>query len=494
MSDRPELIIRNATVVDGSGSEPFVADVSVSDDRIVGIGTQGESSGVEIDGGGLAVSPGFIDVHTHDDLAVLIDPTHRCKTLQGVTTVVVGNCGTGPLTDRALLGFGNEVSASWRNHAGYFELLDREPASCNVGVLAGHGTIRTEVIGRHENRAASPAELDQMAGHVDEALRAGALGLSSGLAYEPGTYAPEDELADLATVVAEAGGVYTSHIRDEGAGLEAAVAEAIRVGERSGVAVQLSHHKAAGRDNWGRIIQTLAMVDEARARGVDVALDQYPYTAGSTSLEQLIRQGALGGDSVSGTRPFGDLNGDQVLIGSAPDKPEIEGRRLSDLAAEYGLDLRPAAEQILVDGGTGTFVVFEIMDEGDVRTVMIHPLTMIGSDGIPAGGKPHPRLWGTFPRVLGRYVREAGVLELAEAVHRMTGAPARRFGITDRGRIEVGAFADLVLFDPDTIIDVGTYEDPARPPVGIHGVWVNGRRIAIGRDHTGDRPGRALRR
>lgn len=494
MSDLADLAFRDVTVIDGSGDEPVVADVAVTQDRIVTIGAAAGEARVDVSGAGLALAPGFIDVHTHDDLAVLVDPTHQCKTLQGVTTVVVGNCGMGPLNDRAVAGFGDETPVSWNDHAGYFAALDAEPPSCNVGVLAGHGSIRAEVMGRQENRTATPHEMAQMTVHVVEALDAGALGMSSGLAYEPGNYAPEEELAELAAPVAEAGGVYTSHIRDEGDELEAAVAEAIRVGERSGVAVQLSHHKAAGEPNWGKVAITLAMIEDARARGVDVTLDQYPYTAGSTLLEQVVRQGGLGGPSVSANRPLGVHVGENVVIAAAPERPELEGRRLSDLAAEMGMELRAAAEQIVAQAGERTFVILHSMNEADVRTVMAHPLTMIGSDGIPAGTKAHPRLWGTFPRVLGHYARDIGLFSLAEAVHRMTGAAADRFGLTQRGRLEVGAYADMVLFDPATIADVATYADPARPPLGIHGVWVNGEQIVSGQSHTGRRPGRALRR
>ncbi len=494
MQTHADVTIRNVSLFDGSGDEPVVADIAVEADRIVAIGSDIGPADSEVDGTGLALAPGFIDVHTHDDLAVLADPTHLCKTLQGVTTVVVGNCGIGPLNDGSLAGLSDEKPATWDTHAGYFAALDAAPPSCNVAVLAGHGSIRAEVIGSHTNRAATNEEMRQMIGHLTEALDAGAVGMSSGLAYEPGNYAPQEEFELLAEVLAKAGAIYTSHIRDEGDLLEDAVAEAIRVGEQTGVAVQLSHHKAAGRQNWGKVTTTLEMIADARSRGIDVSMDQYPYTAGSTSLEQLVRQGALGGDSVSSNRPLGVLTGDQVVIAAAPEMPELEGRLLGDLARELDMELRAAAEHIVAQAGDRTFAVLHSMDEADIQTVLANPLTTIGSDGIAAGSKPHPRLWGTFPRVLGHYARDVGLFSLSEGVRRMTSAAADRFGLTDRGRVQVGAYADMVLFDPATIADVATYDDPARPPTGIQGVWVNGQRIVEGQTHTGARPGRALRR
>jgi N-acyl-D-amino-acid deacylase len=279
-------------------------------------------------------------------------------------------------------------------------------------------------------------------------------------------------------------------MRNEAEHLLDAVAEAIRIGEEAGVRVQISHHKASGRPSWGMVRESLAMIDEACARGVDVALDQYPYTAGSTSLYAVIQNGSLDGDEGG----LGALEPEHVLVASANDHPEWEGLHLGQVAALLDMTPRAAADAVVAATNGSALVVLESMSEDDVRTVMAHPLTMIGSDGIPAPGKPHPRLWGTFPRVLGRYAREQGVLTMADAVRRMTSLPCETFGLVDRGVIRDGAFADLVLFDPGTVLDVGTYEDPARPPTGIAAVIVNGTVVARDGDHTGARPGLALRR
>ena len=296
----------------------------------------------------------------------------------------------------------------------------------------------------------------------------------------------------LARELADGGGVYATHMRDEADGLLDAVAEAIRIGDKAGVPVQISHHKAAGRNNWGRVRDSLRLIEQARGRGLDVTADQYPYTAGSTSLHAVVQNGAFRGDSPGG---LGRLAGDDVLIASAPGHPEWEGLRLAELAARWGVADEAAALRVIEAEGEACFVVVFSMDEADVRTVMAHSTTMIGSDGVPAAGsKPHPRLYGCFPRVLGHYSRDERVLDLPPALHRMTGMPAAKFRLVDRGVLRPGAFADVVVFDPARIRDVATYEDPRRFPEGISAVYVNG--VAVARDgrHTGARPGRALRR
>jgi N-acyl-D-amino-acid deacylase len=492
-----DLVIRGARVLDGTGAPPIDADVGVRNGRIAAVGRVDGQGGVEVAGAGLTLAPGFIDVHTHDDVAVLETPAMPFKVLQGVTTVVVGNCGFGPVPSGSLGGTRTPgASADLDTYAAFARAIDRDPPSCNVAMLAGHGTIRAQVMGWREARDPSPDEMGRMLEVLDEALAAGAVGVSSGLAYEPGSYAGLDELVAVAARVGERGGLYASHIRDEGDGLLEAVAEAIAVGERAGVPVQISHHKVIGPANWGRVTDSLAMIDAARARGVDVMADQYPYTAGSTMLEQVVRAGGFGGPSVTGRRPFGVLRGDQVRIAAAPHDPAWEGLTLDELARRLGVSVAEAADAVVTGSGRGAFVILESMDERDVETVLRHPTTMVGSDGIAAGGRPHPRLWGTFPRVLGVFSRERGILDLATAVHRMTGMPAARFGLHDRGAIRVGAAADLVLFDGDRIIDRATYEQPAQPPDGIAGVWVNGALTAEDGGmvhHTGARCGAMLR-
>ncbi len=496
MAGAPDLVIRGGTVYDGTDAPGTRADVGVRGARIVSVGAIAERGGAELNATGLAVSPGFIDVHSHDDFAVLCDPQMAFKVMQGVTTDVVGNCGSGVIPFEASLRRFRRLDPgatppTWDSFATYMARVDEVAPSCNVAVLIGHGSLRQGAMGL-DQRAPSAAELDQMRAWVREGVAAGAVGLSTGLIYEPGRYARTDEVIALAQELRAGGGLYATHMRNEAGGLLDAVAEAIRIGEEGGVPVQISHHKAGGRDNWGRVRDSLRLIEEARARGLDVTADQYPYTAGSTSLHAVIQNGAFRTDSPGG---LGRLSASDVLIASAPQHGEWEGLRLSELGRRWGLSDEDSARRVVEAEGEACFVVVFSMDEADVRTVMAHPTTMIGSDGVPAAGsKPHPRLYGCFPRVLGHYVRDEGVLELATAIHRMTGMPAAKFRLADRGAVRPGAFADLVVFDPARIRDTATYDDPRRFPDGIRAVYVNG--VAVARDgaHTGARPGRALRR
>jgi N-acyl-D-amino-acid deacylase len=418
------------------------------------------------------------------------------KVCQGVTTDVVGNCGLGAAPMRAARGhlafFGADESGgalpAWDGYDGYLDALDASPPSLNVAVLVGHGSIRLAAMG-NGRRPPSAAEQTTMTRILVEALGAGCVGYSTGLIYEPGRYAAKDELVALARVMADGGGVYASHMRNESDELLDAVAETVGIGEEGGVPVQISHHKASGRSAWGLVAQSLSMIDQARTRGVDVTADQYPYTASSTSLFAVLQnhdEGTAGVDPTDWSR---------VVLAFTPGHPEWEGVSVTDLALRLELDDHEAATRVVDAEGPGAIVVVHSMDEDDVRTVMAHPTTMIGSDGIPtAGGRPHPRLYGTFARVLGRYVRDERVLSLEEAVHRMTGMPAAKFALAGRGVIAPGNWADLVLFDPITISDVATYESPRQHPSGIRDVWVNGTGVVRDGAHTGARPGRALRR
>jgi N-acyl-D-amino-acid deacylase len=494
--ERMDLVIRGGTVYDGTGAAGVCADVGVRGDRIVAVGTVDARGAQEVDARGLAVSPGFIDVHSHDDYAVLLEPEMPFKVLQGVTSDVVGNCGSGVAPFEAgLVRFRRlhpgASPAPWDGFAGYLERVDEVRPSCNVAVLMGHGSLRRGAM-ELAQRTPSPVEMDRMKAWVREGVAAGAVGLSTGLIYEPGRYAKTEEVVALARELGgAAGGLYATHMRNEADGLLDAVREAIRVGEEAGVPVQISHHKASGRRNWGRVRDSLRLIEVARERGVDVTADQYPYVAGSTSLFAVLQNGSFRDDSPGG---LGQLTGDEVLIAFAPKRPAFEGRTVAGLAAEWGVDAEAAARRVVEIEGEACFVVVFTMDEADVRTVMAHPTTMIGSDGVPSGGKPHPRLYGCFARVLGHYVRDAHVLDLPTAIHRMTGMSAAKFQLVDRGVVRPGAFADLVVFDPARIADVATYDEPRRAPAGIHAVYVNG--VAVGRDgrHTGARPGRGLRR
>lgn len=493
---RYDLVIRGADLYDGTGAAARSCALAVEGDRIAALGVLDEAradGAPVLDGAGLALAPGFVDVHTHDDFAVLLHPEMGFKVQGGVTTVVVGNCGLGPAPHAVARGMAAAFHPGaplpeWDGHAGYLARLDDAPPSCNVAALVGHGTVRAAAMGGAA-RAPAAAELEAMRGFVREGVEAGCFGLSTGLIYEPGRHAQPEEIAALAAAFAGTAGLYATHLRDEGAGLLDSVREAIAIGERAGVPVQISHHKAAGREAWGLVRESLALIEAARARGVDVMADQYPYTAGSTVLVAVLS--LLGGEDggIGRGRP------EDVVIASAPHHPEWEGRSIADLAGAWRIEAFAAARRVVDAEGAQCTVTLHVMDERDVQTVLRHPTTMIGSDGLPTlHGKPHPRLYGTFARVLGHYARDLGVLPLAEALHRMTGLPARRFGLAGRGELRAGAIADLVLFDPARIADVATYAEPHQPPAGIAHVLVNG--VAVVRDgaHTGARPGRALRR
>jgi N-acyl-D-amino-acid deacylase len=489
-----DLVIRGAAIYDGGGAEPTLGDVAIHGVRIAEVGAVARKGAREIDGRGLALAPGFIDVHSHDDFAVFTSPEMDFKTMQGVTTDVVGNCGLGVApgaVGRAM--FQGWTGASpvpqWDDYAGYLEALDREPASLNVAVLAGHGTLRAAAMG-NESRPPAPHELDAMRHWLGAALDAGAVGLSTGLIYQPGCHAKTEEIIDLAREIAIRGGLYASHMRDEGRGLLESVGETIRIGEEAGVPVQISHHKASGAENWGKVRESLKLIEAARARGADVTADQYPYTSGSTSLIAVLQNDALG----EGRGGMGKVLPEGVLFASMPKHPEREGLRLRAMCDEWNLSGQEAAQRIVDEEGVGAVVVVETMHEDDVRAVLRHPTTMIGSDGIAIGSRPHPRLYGTFPRVLGRYAREEKLFSMAEGIRRMTSMAAEKFRLEDRGWIRPGYFADLVLFDPNKIGDLGTFDAPRQYPCGIVAVIVNGTAVMSEGKHTGARPGRALRR
>jgi len=488
-----DLVIRGATLFDGTGAAGRPADLGLRGDRIAAVESALAPAGaVALDARGLAIAPGFLDVHTHDDFAVVLHPEMGFKVQGGVTTVVVGNCGMGAAPHAQARGFAAAFHPGlplpeWDGYAGYLDHLDAAPASCNVAALVGHGAVRAAVLGG-DARAPSDAELDRMRAIVREGVEAGCVGFSTGLIYEPGKYAQSDEIVALAHEFAASGGLYATHMRDEGAGLLDSVRESIAIGERAGVPVQISHHKASGRENWGKVRESLRLIEDARARGLDVTADQYPYTAASTVLAAVL-------SVLEGGGAIGSGRAEDIQLSSAPQHPEWEGETIAALAARWGLSPLDAARRVLDAEGIAATVVLHVMCEDDVRTVLRHPTTMIGSDGLPTlRGKPHPRLYGTFARVLGTYARDEHVLPLETAVHRMTGLPARKFGIEGRGELRPGAFADLVVFDPARIADIATYQDPHHPPAGIAHVFVNGAQVVRDGAHTGARPGRTLRR
>lgn len=478
MSDEKfDLIIRGARILDGTGAAEWMGDLAVTDDRIGALGDLStDRGGVEIDATGLALAPGFIDCHTHDDRALLTTPEMTPKVSQGVTTVVTGNCGVSiaPLvTDAPPAPLDLLSKGDWwkfTRFADYLDLLDAEPAAINAVPMAGHSTYRVAVMASTDRRA-SDTEIAEMRKGVEEAVAAGIVGFSTGLAYHPAFQASTEEVIALCRPAAEAGCVHTTHMRHEEALVLESMTESARIGREAGMPVVLSHHKVSGVENFGRSVETLAHFETLRA-DQPIAMDAYPYAASSTALlPEFVERGT------------------RTMITWCVPRPEMTGRYLDEVMEENGWTLDAAMAELRPAGA-----VYFAMDEADVRRILACPHCMIGSDGLPHDDHPHPRLWHTFPRVLGHYARDEGLFGLAEAVHRMTGLTAYNFGLKDRGILRVGAFADLVLFDPDTIAEGGDFKHPKHPSHGIHSVYVNGRAVWRDAAPTGARPGRALRR
>ncbi|HZB90718.1 MAG TPA: D-aminoacylase [Stellaceae bacterium] len=474
---RYDLVLRGGTVIDGSGSPPFTADVGITAGRIAAIERLAERSGAaEIDVAGLAVAPGFIDVHTHDDRALLSQGEMTPKVSQGVTTVIAGNCGISlaPIVARddlpPPLDLIGAKQYGFRRFGDYMAALDAAPAATNAALLVGHSTLRACAMDRFD-RPASEREIEAMAERLAEALAAGAIGLSSGLWYAPASAAPPAELTALARVLKPAGATYTTHMRDEGSHVLDSLDETFAVGREAEVPVVISHHKVTGKPNFGLTQRTLPKIEAAMTQQ-RVGLDAYPYIASSTVLRPDYIAFAL-----------------KILIAWSKPHPEAAGRELAAIAAEWGVSQEEACARLQPGGA-----IYFTMDEADVRRVLAFPYTMIGSDGLPHDTHPHPRLWGTFARVLGHYCREEKLFPLEEAVRRMTGLPAERFGLSGRGRLRPGAYADVTVFDPATVIDRASFAEPKTPAAGIHLVLVNGEAVWRDGAATGARPGRALRR
>ena len=476
-----DTLIRGVIVVDGSGgpATPQLVDVAVAGGRIVAIGQlPGWAAADIVDGHGKALCPGFIDVHTHDDTVVIDKPDVLPKISQGVTTVIVGNCGisAAPVTLRGsppdpMNLLGPAAAFRYPTFAAYAAAVEGACPAVNVGALVGHTALRSNHMDRLD-RPATAAEIAGMRTQLRQALADGALGLSTGLAYASARSAPLEELLALAEPLTEVGALYTTHLRTEFAGILEALDEAFQLGRQARVPVIVSHLKCAGVDNWGRSGEVLAALEQARA-GQPVGQDCYPYAASSSTLD------------------LGQVTDRiDILITWSTPFPEMGGKLLAEVAADWGVDQMEAARRLRPAGA-----VYHGMSPDDVERILRHPATAVGSDGLPHDPRPHPRLWGTFPRVLGHYSRDRQLFSLAEAVRKMTGLSAARFGLVDRGLVRVGHWADLVLFDPATVRDTATFADPIRPAEGIEAVWVNGALAYDGeRGATGARAGRLLRR
>jgi len=529
-----DVLIRGGLVVDGTGSPGVPADVAIVGDRIAAIGPGLGAARDTIDATGLVVGPGFIDMLGHSEFRLLADGRAISKIYQGVTTEITGEVSSvTPVSEATRAERASEIAPwnveiDWEDLDGYFQRLERQGTAINLGTWVGLSTLRVWGVG-WEDRAASATEMDSMKAALARAMQQGAFGLSSGLIYAPGRYASRDEIVELARVVADSGGFYATHMRSEGARLLEAIDEAITIGERSGAPVLIHHLKASGRSNWGKIADAVARIDSARARRVDVMASVYPYVASSTGLDQVLPDWVTEGGTEATLARLDDLTlrdsieaqlsgrtqtGDWTLGTSAGGPSGIqvsdvvhapferyEGMRLDAIAAERGQSAAAAAIDLLLADSLRTSAIYFSMSEDDLLLALRQPWVMIGGDaGIRAldgplsTDQPHPRAFGTFPRVLCRYSRELGVFPLEEAVRRMTSLPAARAGLVDRGILEVGRFADVVVFDPATVCDTATFEAPKRLAVGIDHVIVNGVPVLRDGEPTGELPGRGLRR
>ena len=535
MTEELDILIKGGNVLDGTGNSWLRADIGIGDGRIKKVGVVAARAKKTIEASGFVVAPGFVDLHTHNDLTILAHPDAESYVMQGVTTACVGNCGLSiapvnpanlDLLKRYLSPFlvsDFDYGWEWKTLSEYYDKVEKQGVSQNLAPLVGQGAIRLAVKGLDSSEV-SRSEMMAMKRLLEQSLEEGAFGMSTGLIYPPGSYSTTEELVELASVLAKYGALYATHMRNEGDKLLESLEEAVRVGEENGVAVEVSHHKAAGKANWGKVDAALRAMEQARKRGVEINCDVYPYTAGSTTITALLPAWAQEGgvermlerlqdrearklmkrgfveDTMEGENLIKAAGWDGILIGECPSNKEYEGESLEQvLRGKSELDdpYEGFFDWLLEIGGHSTMVLFH-MDESDVKTVMSSRLSSIISDAwvtAPgAGGKPHPRVYGTFPRLLGKYVREQKTLSLEDAVRKVTSMSAGKLGLQNRGLVREGFWADIVVFDPDKVIDKATYDDPHQYPEGISYVIVNGEVVVEKGMLTGARPGKVLKR
>lgn len=521
-------ILKNAIVFDGAGSEGFTADILIDGDKIArtGAGISVPDARV-IDCAGLAAAPGFIDIHAHSEFSLLAEPSAPSKVMQGVTTEVSGNCGlsAAPLLGEAAVPREKDLAEyglklTWKDFGEYFALLEAARPALNFVTYCGHGALRASVMG-YSDREPTEDEYEKMEALLDDAMRMGAVGLSTGLIYPPGVYSKVSELARLAKVIARRGGVYASHMRSEGARVVEAIEEAIQIGREGGVPVQISHIKTAGPSNWHKITEILATIEKARAEGVAVTADRYPYTASSTDLDAILPAWSYEGGAKEELKRLHDpairarlrqevLDGhpvpeywDRVMISSVVTEKNraLEGKTMAQAAEMRGQEAVEALFDILIEEEVRAGAIYFSMSEDNLKTFLRQEWCMVGSDataramtGVTRQGKPHPRAFGSFPRVLGKFAREDGALTLPQAVRKLSAMQADKLGLAGRGYLKVGGYADIVVFNPDVVGDKATFEDPYQFPVGIEHVLINGEMAVENGVQTEKRAGRALRK
>jgi N-acyl-D-amino-acid deacylase len=527
MRNKTDILIRGGLIYDGSGGEPYIADVGVTGDKIT---YRGPSCGTDaetiIEAEGLAVAPGFIDTHSHSDFTIVADPRAAGKIFQGITTEVEGNCGmsAAPLFHKAFekreedlreLG----IVQRWKTLNEYFEIVGNQGLGVNIAMLAGHGNIRGSVVG-YDDRRPSQEDIAEMSRLLREALEEGAIGLSTGLIYPPGIYSDTEELIALAGVLRDADLIYTSHMRSEGARLEDAVEEVIRIGREAGTRVHISHIKTAGPQNWHKAEDVISKLRESRNAGIRITCDRYPYTASSTDLDSLLPSWAFAGGNDEEIRRLRDetersgITGalakqagakdywEKIIVSSVVSEKNawMEGKTIAEISGRLGKSEIDSVLDMLVEERLRVGAIFFSMSEENLRKFLSLPFCMIGTDssarcfdGPTRQGKPHPRGFGAFPRLLGKYVRGEGLMPLEEAIRRATMLAAQTFGLRRRGEIRENNYADLVVFDPRKVVDSATFESPFRPPDGIYHVIVNGSPALKEGRTTGNLPGRVLR-